>query len=131
MALRIVPLILLAFPLLELGVAVLVAQHIGWWLLAWLVVAAVLGVALIRAEQSAVLGRLVGAVQAGMLPFDALWRSGRWLLAGLLLIFPGVISDLIALVLLLWPGGRVAKMRAAKPSRDESHVIEGEFRRED
>jgi len=46
------------------------------------------------------------------------------MLAGLLLIFPGVISDLFALILLIWPRGQV------KPAQ-QSDVIEGEFRREE
>jgi UPF0716 protein FxsA len=49
-------------------------------------------------------------------------------IAGLLLIFPGVVSDLIAITLLLLPGPRVAQEPAARrPSRGA--LIEGEYRR--
>jgi len=116
--------ILLGFPLLELWAAVLVAQKIGWWLLAWLVGAAFIGVTLIREEQFAIVGRLMSAVQQGQDPFRAIFTSGRLMLAGLLLIFPGVISDLFALILLIWPRGKI------KPVQ-QSDVIEGEFRREE
>ncbi len=116
--------ILLGFPLLELWAAMLVAQKIGWWLLAWLVGAAFLGVNLIREEQFAIVGRLMSAVQQGQDPFRAIFTSGRLMLAGLLLIFPGVISDGLALLLLIWPRGK------ANPVQ-KSDVIEGEFRREE
>lgn len=116
--------ILLGFPLLELWVAVLAAQKIGWWLLAWLAGAAFIGVTLIREEQFAIFGRLMSAVQQGQDPFRAIFTSGRLMLAGLLLIFPGVISDGLALLLLIWPRGKVK-------ATQKSDVIEGEFRREE
>ena len=117
--------ILLGFPLLELWVAVLVAQKIGWWLLAWLVGAVFIGVTLIREEQFAIFGRLMGAMQQGQNPFRAIITSGRVMFAGLLFIFPGVITDFLALVLLLWPC-----RRQLQPVQ-QTDVIEGEFRRED
>ena len=45
-------------------------------------------------------------------------------MAGLLLIFPGVVSDGLALLLLIWP-------RPPAPAAPDSDVIEGEYRRED
>jgi UPF0716 protein FxsA len=116
--------ILLGFPLLELWAAVLVAQHIGWWLLLWLIASVVLGVNLIRNQQFALLGNVMRALQQGQDPFPAIFASGRILLAGLLFIFPGVVSDALALLLLLWP-------RRRAPTPVASDVIEGEFRRED
>lgn len=117
--------ILLGFPLLELGVAVLVVQKIGWWLLAWLIGAVFIGVTLIRGAQFAIFERLMGAVQQGQNPFRVIFSAGRVMLAGFLLIFPGVITDLLALVLLLWPRSRQL------PPMQQSDVIEGEFRREE
>ena len=53
--------------------------------------------------------------------------SARTVLAGLLLIFPGVVSDLIALTLLLLPRPQaVEPVRRPRPNRT---LIEGEFRR--
>ena len=116
--------ILLGFPLLELWVAVLVAQKIGWWLLLWLIGSSILGITLIREQQFALLGQVMRAAQQGGDPFQAIFASGRILLAGLLLIFPGVVSDGLALLLLIWP-------RRQLPPAAASNVIEGEFRRED
>jgi UPF0716 protein FxsA len=116
--------ILLGFPLLELWVAVLVAQKIGWWLLLWLIGSVIFGATLIREQQFALLGHVMRAAQQGGDPFQAIFASGRILLAGLLFIFPGVVSDGLALLLLIWPRPRV-------PPTPESNVIEGEYRRED
>lgn len=116
--------ILLGFPILELWVAVLVAQKIGWWLLLWMIGSAILGVTLIREEQFAIFGRVMRAAQQGQDPFRAIFASGRMLLAGLLFIFPGVVSDFLGLLLLLWP-------RPRTQASVDADVIEGEYRRED
>ncbi len=116
--------ILLGFPLLEFWVAVLVAQKIGWWLLVWLIGSVILGATLIREQQFALLGHVMRAAQQGGDPFQAIFASGRILLAGLLFIFPGVVSDGLALLLLIWPRPQI-------PPTPESDIIEGEYRRED
>ena len=118
-------LILLGFPTAEVLVMVLLAQKIGWWLLAWLVGSAFLGITLIRQEQFAAMGRIMTAAQQGGDPMRAMLASGRMLIAGMLLVFPGVISDGLALLVLIWP------RRRTKPRGRELDIIEGQFRRED
>ena len=75
--------------------------------------------------QIAALGSSAGRVP---LTIGALTDSARTVLAALLLIFPGVVSDLIALTLLLLPGPRMAAESAARHS-SHGTLIEGEFRR--
>lgn len=104
---------------------VLLAQKIGWWLLVWLVASAQAGLTLIREEQFAVFGRMMAAAQQGVDPLQAMLTSGRLMLAGILLVFPGVISDGLALLVLIWP------RRRTKPRGRELDIIEGQFRRED
>lgn len=118
-------LILLAFPTVEVLAMVLLTQKIGWWLLLWLIASAAAGLALIREQQFAVFRRVSAAVLQGANPMQAVLVSGRLMLAGGLLVFPGVISDALALLVLLWPQRRI-RSRA-----DEIDVIEGQFRRED
>ena len=113
----------LLFPALEIYTMVQLADVIGWWLLVWLVFSAIFGWVLIKEESFAIFGRLAEAVQNGQSPFVALWESGRTILAGVLLIFPGVISDAIALVLLVWPSSSIPPDRR---SQQDDNVIEGE-----
>ena len=70
-------------------------------------------------------GRLAETVQNGQSPFAALWESGRTILAGVLFIFPGVISDAIALVLLVWPSSTTPVNRRRQ---EDDNVIEGEVK---
>lgn len=118
-------LLVLGFPALEIYTMFRVADVIGWWLLAWLVLSALIGWILIKEEKMAVFGRLAVAVQNGQSPFAALWDSGRTMLAGLLLIIPGVLSDVLALILLLLPN---KSDRINSRSTDDDGVIEGEVR---
>lgn len=142
-------LLLLSFPVLEAIGIFWVADAIGGWVLLWLLIAAVAGVLLIRLERVAWGARLLFAVQSGQSPLLSLFASGRILLAGSLLVFPGFISDAAALVLLLMPATWV-RLRTdpfrpmnddippspqPSPARGEGAnetptTIDGEFRRE-
>jgi UPF0716 protein FxsA len=119
--------ILLGFPLLEAVVLVRLSETLGWWVLAWVVLAAVAGTALIKEARFALLARLAAGVAQGRFPIVALTDSARTVLAGILLIFPGVVSDLIALTLLLWPSPRLVESSGRRERNGT--FIEGEFRR--
>ncbi len=108
-------------------VLVRLSETLGWWMLAWLVLAAVAGMALIKEARFALLARLTAGLAQGEFSINALTDSARTVLAGLFLIFPGVISDLIALTLLLWPSPRAVERTA--PREAPGSYIEGEFRR--
>ena len=118
-------LVIFGFPALEIYTMIQVAAVIGWWLLAWLVFSALIGWVLVKEESMAVFGRLAVSMQNGQSPYSAIWDSGRTILAGFLLIVPGVLSDVIALVLLLLPNksGRINPHR-----RHDDGIIEGEVR---
>jgi UPF0716 protein FxsA len=119
--------ILLGFPLLEAVVLVRLTQTLGWWMLAWVVLAACAGMALIKEARFALVARLAAGVAQGRFSITALTDSARIVLAGLFLIFPGVISDVIALMLLLLPSSRAVNEVTRRPP--ERSFIEGEFRR--
>jgi UPF0716 protein FxsA len=104
------------------------AETMGWWVLAWVVLAACAGMALIKEARFALVARLAAGFAQGNFAISALTDSARTVLAGLFLIFPGVVSDLIALTLLLLPGPRVVTESAARRA-PHGTLIEGEFRR--
>lgn len=135
--------IVLAFPVLESVGIYYVWQAIGPWTLAWLALAMLFGGSLMLHVQKGWALSLMGALQSGASPWQALTAVGLRLFAALLFIFPGPISDVIAVVLLLasfvlpkpalrppeeWGGvgGGFGGGRAADPG-----VIDGEWRRMD
>ena len=117
----------LGFPLLEAAVLVRLTQTLGWWMLAWVVLAACAGMALIKEARFALLARLAAGVAHGRFSITALTDSARTVLAGLFLIFPGVLSDVIALMLLLLPSSRA--LNEVPRHTAQRGFIEGEFRR--
>jgi len=120
--------ILLGFPLLEAVVLVRLSEVMGWWILVWVVFAACAGMALIKEARFAMLARLAAGLAEGRFAIGALTDSARIVLAGLFLIFPGVISDFIALTLLLLPGPKaIVETRSIRDIGGS--VIDGEFRR--
>jgi UPF0716 protein FxsA len=119
-------LILLGFPVLEMYLLAKIGHHIGWWLAVWLGMSIMTGMALIKEARFAMVRELTTVLRMGGSNIPALLGSGRILIAGFLFIFPGVISDFIALGLILIPQTRAAPIRAGQDER----VIDGEFRRE-
>ena len=118
--------LIVSFPVLEAWVLFELSDRFGWWVLIWLVIAAVAGLMLIRFERLVWAIRLAGSLRAQRSPLRALLRSARSVVVGVLLIFPGVISDVIAIALWIWP------IPADEPPGDRGgpQVIEGEYRRE-
>lgn len=127
MRLLILLIVTLGFPALELAGIVWIWQWAGWWTMAWLGSAILLGMSVLRVAQAEMLPRLMFAALEGRAPFAVLWEGGRHMLAGVLLILPGAISDVVALILLLWPTPRGPK----GPRAANDDVIEGEYRRID
>ena len=123
---------LLAFPIAEIWILIDLAHHYGWWLLVYLIVITMLGLRLIRDEKLLFSGRMMQSLNQGGNPVKAMFGSARNIMAGILLIIPGIITDFIAVVLLLIPvntGASKTPEFTQKAANDD--VIEGEFRRED
>lgn len=123
--------ILLGFPALEILVMAKLAGIIGWWLLAWLLLSALAGWSLIQEEKMAMFGRLFSSLQSGQPLGYAMLDSLRNLIAGVLLILPGVVSDAVAVVLLLLPRPRIPPRPADVAGDAGEIVIEGEWQREE
>jgi UPF0716 protein FxsA len=108
-------LVFLAFPILEIGLLIRAGQSLGFWKLALLVVAtALLGSAVIRRTGFAVLAKARQQLEAGGSGFNPLLDGLMQITAGLLLIFPGLISDGLGLVLLV-PAVRTALIAHVLP----------------
>jgi UPF0716 protein FxsA len=123
----IIALILLAFPFVEIALLIQLFQRYGWWVLVYLVVIGYLGLQLIVAEKALIATRMVQSFGAGFNPIKTLMGTARNMLAGVLLIIPGVITDAIAVILLLYPSGHPSiKQTKTRPSANDD-VIEGEF----
>lgn len=120
----------LAFPVAEAVSIFWLADKIGWWALAWLIAAFFVGMSLIRFERLAFAPRMLFNLQQGHSPFKALFTSTRLFMAGGLLMFPGLITDALAVLLLLIPGTWRRPPSARPDIAANDDIIEGEFMRE-
>lgn len=96
--------------IIEMLLWYLLAQFMsGWWVFMWFIIAAVIGISLIRKEMAA-LNPMAQQMKAGgmmnpaMRPQEStMIKSVAVAAAGLLLLIPGVLSDLLALLVILPP----------------------------
>jgi UPF0716 protein FxsA len=127
--------IVLGFPLLDLYATVRFARWTGVPVWAWLAMSVVAGLYLLHSERTAFRANTVAAMHGEQPLLRGLVDSGRKVLAGLLFLLPGIVSDLFALVLLALPlnlGREFAPRPAtAGPFRGAPKSIDGEFRRLD
>lgn len=142
----------LALPFMELVVLIKVGQSIGVWrLLLLLIGMAALGAALLYWQGGTTLRQAHAALMRGEPPVGPMLDGVLLVAAGVLLLAPGLITDAVALVLLVPPlrraigrgllrraigaGGVHVETyrtgdRAAEP-RGRGQVIEGEYERID
>ena len=133
--------LVLGLPVAEGFALASLARSWGWWLLVYLAAAAIAGVLLLRLERVVFGLRIVWAMQRGGSPIRALLGAAKTVIAGILLIFPGVITDVLAVLVLLIPvpkhvvdspppGTGPGAYPGTGPGSSDG-AIEGEFRRED
>lgn len=128
-------LILLAFPIAEIFLLAELADNYGWWLLLYLVVIGYLGLQLIRGEKLLISAKMMQSLASGGNPVKTVLGSARNMVAGVLLIIPGIITDMIAVILLLIPISKPSLGTATNNQYQQStyknaandDVIEGEY----
>ena len=114
---------LLAFPALDVFITIQLAQCSRIPTLLWLAAGIVLGFMLLRSERLAFRSKTLASLSGAQPLLDSLLDSGRKVLAGILFIVPGVVSDCCALLLLALPINR---------KRFETiEIIEGKYQRLD
>ncbi len=95
--------ILLAFPFAEIFLLLKLGHLYGWWVLVYLVVVGALGLQLIKGEKLLISAKMMQSLSAGGNPIKTMLGSARNMVAGVLLMIPGIMTDMIAVILLLVP----------------------------
>jgi len=127
----------IAVPLLEIAVFIKVGAEIGlWWTLAVVLLTAMLGTWMLRLQGLATLRRAQESLRRNELPLAEVFDGACLLVAGVLLLTPGFVTDSFGLLLFLPPvrlGLRHLLARHVKvhvaggPPRGGDGVIEGEW----
>ncbi len=97
-------------PLVDLALLLWIGEHTAWWFALLLVlVTGVVGAWLARHEGIRCMLEFRRRVSRGELPTDALMDGVLILVAGALLVTPGVLTDAVGLALLLPPSRRLIR----------------------
>ncbi len=127
-------LLLLMLPLIELASLILLGQRVGvGWTLFWVLLTGIVGLSLIQSNGWGMLQRLQHEMMNNRSPLQIL-KSGMWgVLAGALLAFPGLITDVLAIPCLFMalrhrggPGGGPGD-QSGTYERGGVTIIEGEW----
>jgi UPF0716 protein FxsA len=128
-------LILLGFPVIDFYLTQRLAALTGTPLLAWLALGAVAGWLTLRSQRLSFRARTLAALYGPDSLIRGLLDSGRKVLAGFLFLLPGVLSDCMALLLLLMPinvGPSLQPQTATRPGANRRGVtLDGDYRRMD
>jgi UPF0716 protein FxsA len=104
MRLPVIPLFLLALPFLEIAGFVIVGREIGVLYTLTLVIASgILGAILLRIQGFGVMARIRRELDTGGDPGREVAHGAMIMLAGVLLLIPGFVTDIIGLLLFLPP----------------------------
>ena len=123
--------IVLAFPAIDLLATVRFARWTGIPVWMWLAMSTLAGFVLLRNERVAFRANTAAALHGQHLMLRELFDSGRKVLAGFLFLMPGVLSDLMALILLALPlnVGRGLEPVAYPRRRVRRDAFDAEYRR--
>ena len=119
--------ILLAFPVLDLIVTMRFARWTGIPTFVWLITSATVGLLLLRHERGGFRARTLGALRGDQPQMRGLVDSGRKVLAAMLFIMPGIISDALAVALLLLPIN-LGRRLAAQTANGFGDTLDGDYR---
>ncbi len=104
MILGFLPILLLAYPLLEITVLIMVGSSIGIFATIGLVIGTgILGAMLLRFQGFALLSRMRDEINAGRMPEKEMADGAMIAFGGVLLMIPGFISDVLGILLFVPP----------------------------
>ncbi|MDE3009947.1 MAG: FxsA family protein [Pseudomonadota bacterium] len=126
--------ILLFLPLADLTLLLPLSRLGGGWIWLWVLAGAMTGLLLLRGARDSIRRQWTG--RSGMAGLDAMLDNGRTVLAGLLFLWPGPLTDVAAFVLLFtappaparanWehplmlPGRRLQSVRNARMAQTQT-----------
>ena len=131
--------LLILVPFIEIWGYFKLGSLYGWWYFLYMVVIGVLGWRMIKEEKSQLLFRMMNSFQSAGSPFQMIMGTAKNMIAGGLFLFPGIVTDLIAIILLVMPSVKNSndnlfqemQNRFNQKKQKDDSVIEGEFKKED
>ena len=131
--------LIIIVPILEIWGYFKLGSLYGWWYFLYIVVVGILGWRMIKEEKSQLLSRMMNSFNNAGSPFHMIVGAAKNMIAGGLFLFPGIISDVIAVILLIMPSKKpnenlfqeMQDRFNRKQQKTDDSVIEGEFKKEE
>lgn len=131
--------LIIIVPILEIWGYFKLGSLYGWWYFIYIVVVGILGWRMIKEEKSQLLSRMMNSFNNTGSPFQMILGAAKNMIAGGLFLFPGIISDVIAVMLLIMPSKNpnenlfqeMQDRYNRKQQKTDDSVIEGEFKKEE
>lgn len=131
--------LIIIVPILEIWGYFKLGSLYGWWYFLYIVVVGILGWRMIKEEKSQLLSRMMNSFNNTGSPFQMILGAAKNMIAGGLFLFPGIISDVIAVMLLIMPSKNpnenlfqeMQDRYNRKQQKTDGSVIEGEFKKEE
>lgn len=120
--------LLFLLPPLEILLAFTMGKELGWGVLLGLwALAFAVGVILIRLRGVVFFKKAMDAARQGQMPTQAILGGIAWYVAGVLLMMPGVITDVLAALVLLPPVRAKVLARFQKAAEEKFMAMGGSF----
>ena len=112
----------------------------GWWYFLYILIVGFLGWKMIKEEKSQLLVKMMSSFQNAGSPIQTLFGTAKNMIAGGLFLFPGVFTDLLAVLILVVPTKNThsnmfeemqKKYNKHENTKSADSVIEGEYKKED
>ena len=112
----------------------------GWWYFLYILIVGFLGWKMIKEEKSQLLVKMMSSFQNAGSPIQMLFGTAKNMIAGGLFLFPGVFTDLLAVLILVVPTKNThsnmfeemqKKYNNHENTKSADSVIEGEDKKED
>lgn len=104
MPFALVPFLLLVIPIVEIAAFIAIGGQIGiGWTLLMILVTAIIGSFLLRIQGLSLINQVKTEMDAGRVPGKALGEGAMLLVAGILLLTPGFVTDAIGFLLFVPP----------------------------
>jgi len=104
MPFALIPFLLLVIPIVEIAAFILIGGQIGiGWTLLMILVTAIIGTIMLRIQGLQLITHIRSEIDAGKVPARALGDGAMLLVAGILLLTPGFVTDGIGFLLFVPP----------------------------
>lgn len=128
---------LLLTPVIEIWGYFYFGSEYGWSYFFYIVIIGLLGWKMIKEEKSQLLAKMMNSFKEKTSPNQIIFGSAKNIISGGLFLFPGIFTDILAVVVLMIPSSKSNNsfnenfQEKYKKTENDKTIIEGEYIKEE